>query len=322
MTMGNMGMMVGLFGFTRFVMLRRLTMMGRCMLMMRRRVLMMLRRVFGLICHVNLLERREVWKERFASRRSLLSKGDTCCAMNSWSTIRVEHINVSSGEPSRKCEPVHAYRFLSRGVPMNTSATGDGAQLLEIWLVRHGETDWSLSGQHTGRTDVPLTARGQDQARALSALLASRDFDRVLTSPMSRAKQTSELAGFGDKAHVEQQLREWDYGIYEGRSTADIQRDVPDWSVWTSDVPEGKNLPRVTARAQGLIQNLLCNPGRIALFSHAHFSRALASCWVSGTAALGQHLMFDTAAVSILGFDRGTRVIRKWNLRQTDYEPR
>ncbi|MGP8432775.1 histidine phosphatase family protein [Paraburkholderia fungorum] len=205
---------------------------------------------------------------------------------------------------------------------MNNSAMVDDPHPLEIWLVRHGDTDWSLSGQHTGRTDVPLTERGREQARTLAALLASRDFERVLTSPMSRARQTSELAGFGDKAHVEQQLREWDYGIYEGRSTAEIQREMPGWSVWTSEVPEGENLRRVTTRAQGIIQKLLSEPGRVLLFSHAHFSRALASCWVSDTSALGQHLMFDTAAVSILGFDRGTRVIRKWNLRQTDYGPR
>lgn len=203
---------------------------------------------------------------------------------------------------------------------MNSNAADKDLQPPEIWLIRHGDTDWSLSGQHTGSTDVPLTSRGRDQARALASMLATRHFDLVLTSPLSRATETCRLAGLGKKAHTAVELREWNYGIYEGRSTVDIQREVPGWSVWTSDVPQGENLQQVTIRAHSLMEKLRDTQGRIALFSHAHFSRAFASCWVSGTAALGQHLMFDTAAVGILGFDRGTRVIRKWNLRQTDYE--
>ncbi|KXV03071.1 phosphoglycerate mutase [Caballeronia megalochromosomata] len=188
----------------------------------------------------------------------------------------------------------------------------DGVQ---IWLIRHGETEWSKSGQHTGTTDIPLTDDGRKQAAALAPLLATQTFDLVLTSPMSRAIETCRLAGLSDRAQVEPELHEWNYGIYEGRKTPDIRKDVPDWSVWTSPIPEGENLADVGQRAQALIDKLLAtNATHIALFSHAHFSRVFGAQWATGSPALGAHLAMDTAATSVLGFERDVRAIVKWNL--------
>jgi broad specificity phosphatase PhoE len=185
----------------------------------------------------------------------------------------------------------------------------------EIWLVRHGETEWSLSGQHTGRTDIALTEHGREQARSLVPTLAAQPFDAVLCSPMARAIETCQLAGLGAQMTITADLREWDYGIYEGRTTADIRKTDPGWSVWHSPIPEGEDLARVQARAAAVVESLLAMRGRVALFSHAHFLRALGGCWASGDAALGAHLYLDTASVSILGFDHEDRAIRRWNAR-------
>jgi len=186
-----------------------------------------------------------------------------------------------------------------------------------LWLIRHGETEWSKSGQHTGTTDIALTAQGRSQASALAPLLTRQSFDLVLTSPMQRAVDTCRLAGLGDKAQVEPELHEWNYGVYEGRTTADIREQVPAWSVWTSPIPEGESLAQVGARAQALIDRLLRRDvNHIALFSHAHFLRVLASVWATGGASLGEHLVLDTAAVSVLGFEREARAIVRWNHQQ------
>ncbi|QGZ63208.1 histidine phosphatase family protein [Paraburkholderia acidisoli] len=187
------------------------------------------------------------------------------------------------------------------------------AGVREIWLIRHGETAWSLSGQHTGRTDIALTDHGREQARALVPVLAEQTFDAVLCSPMSRALETCQLAGLGDRMTITADLHEWDYGIYEGRTTADIQKTDPDWSVWRSPIPQGEDLARVQQRVQSVIEALLAMRGRIALFSHAHFLRALGGCWASGAAELGEHLYLETASVSVLGFDHDARAIRRWN---------
>lgn len=186
-----------------------------------------------------------------------------------------------------------------------------------IWLIRHGETEWSKSGQHTGTTDIALTEQGRRQAAALAPLLATQTFDVVLTSPMQRAIDTCRLAGLGDKAEIEPDLHEWNYGVYEGRKTADIRKEVPGWSVWTSPMPEGEDVMQVGARAQALINRLLSrHVGNIALFSHAHFLRTLAAVWATGAPMLGEHLALDTAAVSVLGFEREVRVISRWNHQQ------
>jgi broad specificity phosphatase PhoE len=197
---------------------------------------------------------------------------------------------------------------------MNASAVEQGHHGLEIWLVRHGETEWSLSGQHTGRTDIPLTERGRAQASRLVPVLAAQRFDKVLSSPLSRAVETCRLAGLGDQAQQEPDLREWDYGIYEGRTTKEIVSSVPGWSVWSSPIPEGESIEQVEARAKSLIERLLGFDGRVALFSHAHFLRVFAGCWIAESAVLGAHFYLDTASVSILGFDHENRAIRQWNL--------
>ncbi|SAK93069.1 phosphoglycerate mutase [Caballeronia catudaia] len=186
---------------------------------------------------------------------------------------------------------------------------------VHIWLIRHGETEWSKSGQHTGTTDIPLTDAGRTQARALAPILAAQQFDLVLTSPMSRAIETCRLAGLGDRSQVEPELHEWNYGIYEGRTTQDIRQETPDWSVWTSPMPEGESLADIGKRAQALIDKLLATrAANIALFSHAHFSRVFGAQWATGAPSFGAHLAMDTAAMSVLGFERDVRVISKWNL--------
>ncbi|WP_434665942.1 histidine phosphatase family protein [Paraburkholderia sp. A3BS-1L] len=191
----------------------------------------------------------------------------------------------------------------------------------EVWLIRHGETEWSRSGQHTGRTDIALTDHGREQARALARPLALQRFDAVLASPMSRAIETCQLAGLSNEMMVSADLHEWDYGIYEGRTTAEIHKTEPDWNVWNSLIPHGESLTQVEARARGVVGSLLTmlaqgeSGRRIAVFSHAHFLRVLAGCWVSNSAALGAHLYLDTATLSVLGFDRENRAIRRWNSR-------
>ncbi|BDU20580.1 histidine phosphatase family protein [Dyella sp. GSA-30] len=197
---------------------------------------------------------------------------------------------------------------------MNITALNEHPTL-EIWLIRHGETEWSLSGQHTGRTNVPLTEHGREQARSLAPLLAKQSFDVVLTSPMSRAIETCREAGLGVGSRVEPDLSEWNYGIYEGRTTTEIRATVPGWTVWNSPVPEGESIEQIQLRANALIQRLLAMRGRVALFSHGHFLRVLGGCWMNGLALTGSHLLLDTATVSVLGFERETRALRRWNSR-------
>jgi len=184
----------------------------------------------------------------------------------------------------------------------------------EIWLIRHGQTEWSQSGQHTGRTDIALTDRGREQARALAPLLAAQRFDAVLSSPLARALDTCRLAGLGELAVQDAALLEWDYGRYEGLTTPQIRTQAPDWTIWTGAVPGGESLAQMDARAKALIARLLAKmPARVALFSHGHFLRALAGCWVGDSAAFGAHFYLDTASISVLGFEREQRVIRRWN---------
>ncbi|WP_347555845.1 histidine phosphatase family protein [Robbsia sp. KACC 23696] len=210
----------------------------------------------------------------------------------------------------------------------------------EVWLIRHGETAWSKTGQHTGRTDVPLTDTGREQAKALQASLAGIAFDAVWCSPLVRARETCALSGILGPAGAETReyiaqadVQEWDYGIYEGRKTADIRRSEPDWAVWESPMPDGESLHDIAVRAHrvtdGLRKALLVAASeksqatdgadgsppaisRIAVFSHGHFLRVLAGTWI-GDARLGRHLTLDTATISVLGFDRETPAIRRWN---------
>jgi len=183
----------------------------------------------------------------------------------------------------------------------------------EIWLVRHGETEWSRTGQHTGRTDVPLTAEGERRAQVLGQLMASKTFGLVLTSPLLRARETCRLAGFGDQARANDNLVEWDYGSFEGRTTAEIQLKHPNWSVWQNDIPEGETVEQVAERAKSVIAEALAATGDVALFSHGHILRILTACWLGLPPRSGQLFALDTGSVSILGYERATKVIRAWN---------
>jgi broad specificity phosphatase PhoE len=188
----------------------------------------------------------------------------------------------------------------------------------QVFLIRHGETEWSRSGRHTGRTDVPLSDRGRLRAKAIGHWLNGRVVS-AWTSPLSRARETCRLAGYGDSARVEPDLREWDYGVYEGRTTHDIRREIPDWSVWGSPIVDGESLEQLGRRAQRVVLRVLdAGPGDVALFAHGHILRVLAACWIELPPATGRLLALDTASVSILGYERETRVIRLWNLQPPD----
>jgi probable phosphoglycerate mutase len=191
---------------------------------------------------------------------------------------------------------------------------------VEIWLIRHGETEWSLSGAHTGRTDIPLSDRGRSSARCLGRFLANRPFVLTITSPLQRARETCELAGFGSQALVSPELQEWDYGIYEGTKTADLKKDNPEWSIWTADVRNGESLADLGERANNLIARIADAGGDVALFGHGHFFRILAACWIGLPPEGGRCFGFDTAGISVLGYERKTRVIRHWNRVLTPQE--
>jgi len=183
----------------------------------------------------------------------------------------------------------------------------------ELWLFRHGETEWSLNGKHTSYTDLPLTEHGREQATALAPVIAKTQFDLVLTSPRQRARDTAALAGLGDRAEVEPNLQEWNYGVYEGKSTPEIQATEPGWSVWANPITGGESVDQVAARAQQVIDRCLQHGGRCALFAHAHIFRILAAVWVQQPGVFGQRLTLSTATVSVLGWEHGTRVITRWN---------
>ncbi len=172
-----------------------------------------------------------------------------------------------------------------------------------IFLLRHGETPWSLSGQHTSRTDLPLTANGERRASQLRDVLQGIQFAHVLTSPLQRARRTCELAGFGTVARVEPDLHEWDYGDYEGRTTAEIRIQNPGWTVFQEGCPNGESVEQVAQRADRVLAGLRPMEGTVALFSHAHFLRALAVRWIGLPVQQGLNFALDTGSVSILGHD-------------------
>ena len=183
----------------------------------------------------------------------------------------------------------------------------------EIWLCRHGETEWSRDGRHTSRTDLPLTPAGVDQARRLAPRLSGVAFDLVLTSPRRRSDETAALAGFPE-AIPEPAAEEWDYGEYEGLTTAAIREKVPGWTVWTHPLPGGETTEQVGARADRLIDRMQREaPTRALLFSHGHFLRVLAARWIELPATAGARLVLDTGTVSVLGWERDVRAIRRWN---------
>ena len=182
-----------------------------------------------------------------------------------------------------------------------------------VVLVRHGETEWSSAGRHTSFTDLPLTARGREEARPLAGRLAGVRFALVLTSPRRRARETCELAGLAAPAEVDDDLAEWDYGSYEGRTTAEIRRTVPGWTIFTHGAPGGETADQVAARADRVIARAEAAGGVVALFSHGHFLRVLGARWAGFPASAGSALGLDTGTVSFLGHEREQRVLRVWN---------
>ena len=161
----------------------------------------------------------------------------------------------------------------------------------QVWIMRHGETEWSKAGRHTGRTDLPLTEAGRESAKALAQRLAGREFVLVLVSPLSRAQETCRLAGYGSVAQVIADLREWDYGDYEGRTTTDIRKERPGWYLWQDGVTNGET----------------------ALFAHGHVLRILTACWLMLSPSSGKLFALDTGKISVLGYEHETRVIKQWN---------
>jgi broad specificity phosphatase PhoE len=185
----------------------------------------------------------------------------------------------------------------------------------EVVLVRHGETEWSRDRKHTSRTDVPLTEDGRRDAEPLGDALRGRSFAAVWTSPRARAVQTCRLAGLGDLALVREDLQEWDYGAYEGRTTEEIRQERPGWTLWSGGVPDGETAEEVGARADRVIAELRSLEGDAAVFSHGHFLRVLAARWLGLDPRGGRLLALDTGTVSVLGYERDTAVLRLWNER-------
>ena len=183
----------------------------------------------------------------------------------------------------------------------------------ELWLIRHGQTEWSQTGQHTGRTDIPLTPHGESLATSLQPHLSAQPFSLVLSSPLLRARDTARLAGFPSPT-LDPDLAEWDYGQFEGKTSADIHRTHPAWSIWTGPWPGGETLEAVAERARRVIDRSLQVEGRVAVFAHGHILRVLAAVWLEQDAACGRLFALDVASVSRLGWEHGVdRVIHTWN---------
>ena len=182
----------------------------------------------------------------------------------------------------------------------------------EIWLLRHAETEWSRTGKHTGRTDIPLTDKGREVAHALRARLEDKSFSLVLCSPLSRARETAQLAGLEPSA-LDDDLLEWDYGEYEGLTTPEIRAQRADWYLWRDGAPGGEGPDEVAARCDRVVARLHSTDGDVAIVAHGHILRALAARWVDAPVALGGHLHLGTGAVSVLAHEREVSVISRWN---------
>lgn len=220
----------------------------------------------------------------------------------------------------------------------NPNASPTGTSRVVIWLVRHGETEWSRTGRHTGRTDIPLTEKGEREATAVRDPLAEIEFDRILCSPLGRARRTCELSGLLDRAELLDDLLEWDYGDYEGRTTADIHVQRPDWLLWRDGVPGGESPAEVGARVDRVIDQLLAggtpgaaaapdlgahtvethhgggdSPATVAIFAHGHLLRTLTARWLGLPPADGRLFELGTATLSRLGWEHDYRVIQRWN---------
>jgi probable phosphoglycerate mutase len=183
----------------------------------------------------------------------------------------------------------------------------------EIVVVRHGETEWSAAGRHTGHTDLPLTEQGRERARRLGPQLSGRRFSLVLCSPLLRARQTCELAGFGEVAEICDDLHEWDYGDYEGLTTPQIREQRPDWSLWRDGCPGGESPSQVGERADRVLRRFGDAEGDGLAFAHGHILRVVAARWVSQPTGFGARLALSTGSLSTLGFERETEVVAEWN---------
>ncbi|MES2392676.1 MAG: histidine phosphatase family protein [Acidobacteriota bacterium] len=191
------------------------------------------------------------------------------------------------------------------------------AETVELWLVRHGETEWSLDGRHTSYTDIELTEHGRERAKELRDYLGGRKFAAVLVSPRQRARETCAIAGYGDVAEVDDDLQEWNYGESEGKTTATMRKKYgPEWSVWTNEIVGGESVEAVGVRADRVIARAVAaapDGGQVALFAHAHILRILAARWLGLPAVDGKLFALGTGSLSVLGHERETRMVVKWN---------
>lgn len=185
----------------------------------------------------------------------------------------------------------------------------------QVYLIRHGETEWSLNGRHTGVTDVPLTEHGRQVAARLAPRLAGEVFAKVLTSPLRRARETCELAGLGARAGIERDLVEWNYGDYEGLTPAQIHAQRPGWMIFRDGCPGGENTEQLGARVDRLIASVRAVEGNAALFGHGHVFRVFAARWLGLPAACGCHFLLEPATLSVLSYYRGIPAVRRWNVQ-------
>jgi len=183
----------------------------------------------------------------------------------------------------------------------------------QVYLVRHGETEWSVSGQHTGATDISLTENGRAVARQLEPALSKESFARVWTSPLKRARETCELAGLGGRAEIDPDLVEWDYGEYEGLTPKQIHAKAPGWMLFTHGSPGGENPDQIGARVDRVIARVRAVEGNVALFAHGHIFRVFAARWLGWPPQAGRHFLLDTATLNILGYYRDVPAVKRWN---------
>ena len=183
----------------------------------------------------------------------------------------------------------------------------------QLWIIRHGATEWALQGRHTGSTDLPLLPQGEEEAKALAPVLKGVRFAAVLSSPLQRAMRTCALAELDMHAEILPELIEWNYGNYEGITTAEIRQTLPEWSLWSHGCPQGEDAAAVTRRCKAMIDQVMAIDGDVALFAHGHILRSLAGTWIGLGAVGGKHLILGTATTSVLGFERENRALKRWN---------
>jgi broad specificity phosphatase PhoE len=186
-------------------------------------------------------------------------------------------------------------------------------EIQKVYVIRHGETEWSLSGQHTGVTDIPLTENGRAVARRLQPILAQQSFQLVLTSPLSRARETCELAGLGARAVLDPDLKEWNYGEYEGLTPKQIHAKAPGWMIFRDGCPGGESPAQIGARVDRVIARVRVAKGDVALFAHGHVFRVLVARWIGFPPDAGQHFLLDTATLNVLGYYRDSPAVKIWN---------